>query len=330
MSEALPLVSFVIPVLNDARRLANCLASVRKSDYPADRLEIIVADNGSTDGSDRVGREAGATVLSLPGRAVAQLRNDAVAAARGDIIAFVDADHEISPGWVRSAVETLSAPGTAAVGATYTTPPGGTWVQRQYDRLRRRDTRVRDTEWLGSGNLAIWRAMFEHLGGFDTSLETCEDVDLCQRLRAAGAKVKSDPRLESTHFGDPATLRELFFGELWRGRDNFRVSLRPPVTVRNLVGLGVTVAELLLLALAAAGLATIGLFGGPIAAVALIGIAALACLQSVRMLRSGAPIRFADVPQTFTVAGVYGVARALALVVRAPHRMRQQRSPQRG
>src|SRR5215212_9084481 len=96
----LPVVSFIVPVRNDAERLERCLASIRRADYPHDRLELVVADNGSTDGSDRVAREAGALVLSLPRLRVAEMRNRAVAASRGDVIAFVDADHEIDPVWI--------------------------------------------------------------------------------------------------------------------------------------------------------------------------------------------------------------------------------------
>lgn len=98
-----------------------------------------------------------------------------------------------------------------------------------YDRLRRHQGGVRDTGWLPSGNLVVRTEVFRQLGGFDTSLETCEDVDLCQRLVAGGGRLMETDRMHSTHFGDPATLRALFFGELWRGRDNLKVSLRGPL-----------------------------------------------------------------------------------------------------
>ena len=54
----LPLVSFVIPVRNDATRLRRCLATVTANDYPRDLVEILVVDNESTDGSGQVGIEA--------------------------------------------------------------------------------------------------------------------------------------------------------------------------------------------------------------------------------------------------------------------------------
>lgn len=322
----LPVVSFVVPVRNDARRLARCLESIGRLDYPSDRLEVVVADNGSTDGSDRVARDLGARLIPLPGRRVSQMRNEAVKATRGGVVAFVDADHEIGRAWARSAVETLQTAGASAAGAEYHAPQDGTWVQKQYDRLRRRGTGVRETKWLGSGNLAVWRSAFDAVGGFDTALETCEDVDFCRRLRARGTRVMSDSRLESTHFGDPATLGELFVGELWRGRDNVRVSLRSPRALRDLGSLLMPMAQLGLLVLALVGAVTASSRGPLLALVALAGLAATATLQSIRMLRSGASVRASDVVETFAVAGVYGIARALALVVRVPHRLRHQGS----
>jgi hypothetical protein len=250
------------------------------------------------------------------------LRNRGARASHGDVVAFIDADHEIDPGWAASAIETLRSPGVAAVGAPYDVPADSTWVQRQYGRLRRHYPGVHETDWLGSGNLAIWRRTFLDAGGFDTRLETCEDVDLCQRLRATGAHVMSDARLKSTHFGDPATLGELFRGELWRGRDNVRVSLRPPLTAGTVLSLAMTVLELLLLACTAAGIVMFAAGGRPFVLLGLAGLAALTALRSVRMLRQH-PRRAIDLIQTPVVACVYGLARALALVTRVPHQLRQ-------
>ena len=161
-------ISFVVPVRNDAARLALCLSSIKRQAYPAQLIEIVVADNGSTDDSAAVALAAGATVLPLPGLRVSEMRNQVADSAQGDILAFVDADHEIDPAWAASAVETLGRPSVVAAGAPYNAPPNGTWVQRQYDRLRRHHAGVREVDWLGSGNLAVWRRPFHAVGGFDT------------------------------------------------------------------------------------------------------------------------------------------------------------------
>jgi cellulose synthase/poly-beta-1,6-N-acetylglucosamine synthase-like glycosyltransferase len=74
--------------------------------------------------------EAGATVQHVPGCRVSEARNRAAATASGTIIAFVDADHEISHTWIEAAVDSLAEQRVAAVGALCRPPSNGTWVQR--------------------------------------------------------------------------------------------------------------------------------------------------------------------------------------------------------
>ena len=169
----------------------------------------------------------------------------------------------------------------------------------------------------------MWRDAFDATGGFDTTLHTCEDVALCQRLRATGARIMSDSRMRTTHFGDPATLGQLFTGELWRGRDNLRVSLRRPVSLRTIVSLLVPMSELAAMAVAVTGLVVARAW---LSTAGLAGLAALISLQSVRMLQSRLPNDRPRVGQTVAVAAVYGIARAFALVIGAPHQVRHRGS----
>ncbi|MGC4081725.1 MAG: glycosyltransferase [Vicinamibacterales bacterium] len=173
-------------MLNDARRLAMCLQSIRRNVAASGLVEIIVVDNGSTDGSPDVARHHGATVIVSTGGRVSALRNLGASQATGDILAFVDADHEIGSGWVVSAREALRMNRVGGAGAKYRSPIDGTWVQRAYGELRGQASGQSDTDWLGSGNLAVWRRVFDEVGGFDTSLEACEDVDLCSESEPPG------------------------------------------------------------------------------------------------------------------------------------------------
>lgn len=319
-----PLVSFVIPVRNDAGHLRTCLASVMSDAERPDLIEVLVADNGSTDDSAETARAAGARVLSLPGLTVAELRNRAAGEARGRFLAFVDADHQISGGWTGSALDTLALPGVVAAGAPYHAPGDGTWVQRMYDTFRDHGQGRGDVEWLGSGNLIVARDAFMAVGGFDTALVTCEDVDLCMRLRAAGGRIVQDPRMRTTHFGDPATLRALFFGELWRGRDNLRTSLRTVPTLNGLPSIAIPIADLLLIAVAIAGAATVLQGGGPAALVAVLAIIGLAGLRAAVMIRRLRPASPGRALQAMAVALTYDVARALAPVWSGPHAARRR------
>jgi GT2 family glycosyltransferase len=321
-----PLTSVVIPVREDPVRLARCLTAILAND-DARRCEIVVADNGSRDNTPEVARDGGARVLVLPGLSVAQLRNAAARQARGRQLAFIDADHVVGPGWLSAATDTLRSTGAAAVGAPYLPQADGTWVQRAYDRFRTHQEGVHEVEWLGSGNLCVRKDAFDAIGGFDESLETCEDVDLCNRLRQGGHRLVSDSRLESVHLGDPATLRDLFMSELWRGRDNIRVTLRGPVTPRALPSLLLPIANLVWLTIGTIALAAMPWLGVWPFLLCACGIAATIALRTVRMSWSGDARDGQDVWASAAVATVYELARALSLVLKATHQTRRRGRP---
>ena len=318
-----PGVTVIVPVRNDALRLERCLRSILATRHPSERLQVIVADNGSTDQTPQVARALGADVLSCPDVRVGAVRNQAARAARGDVLVFIDADHEIQPDWIPLALEGLAQPRAGAIGAPYTAPADGTWVQQLYDSFRTRPTGVQEVDWLPSGNLAIWRSAFAALDGFDTSLETCEDVDFCQRLKRAGFVLLGDSRLRSVHYGDPLTLRALFMGELWRGRDNLRVSWLGPLTLRALPSIVIPIAGLVLMIAAGIGLLTWPLGGANVVVAAAVGLLLLAALRVARMLRRTSSMGPITVVRSFAVALTYEIARSLALVVRTPHGVRQ-------
>jgi glycosyltransferase involved in cell wall biosynthesis len=315
-------LSFVIPVKNDADRLAGCLRRIAANRHSSFEIETIVADNGSSDGTRDVAAAAGARVICQPDLRVSELRNHAAAVATGSVLAFIDADHEIVPTWAVDALSVLDDESVGAAGALYLPPEGGTWVQQWYGTLRGRTVGQTDVLWLGSGNLVVRRTAFDAIGGFDASLEACEDVDFCQRLRNSGWRLVGDERLRSVHLGDPPTLHAVFRAERWRGRDNLRVTLRGRVTARDVASLAISVIDLVCLAVTAVAMLSTAVFGGralAVAATAWIPILVLALLRAARMAaRSGIRGPLGAI-QAVLVALVYDAARAIALVSRAPH-----------
>jgi glycosyltransferase involved in cell wall biosynthesis len=315
-----PLVSFVIPVRNDAQRLRRCLNGILSNDYPRDLIEIIVVDNDSSDGSGRVARDHGAIVLRAGGDRVAELRNRGARAALGTIIAFADADHEIDRHWIKNAVDVLSDASVAATGAPYSADPDANWVQQQYDGFRERLNQRQEVTWLSSGNFAVKRWPFERIGGFNASLTACEDVDVCNRLREAGHRIVADPGLRSVHFGDPKTLTALFRGELWRGRDNLRVTFNGPRTFRHWRSGLLPIAQLAALA---------GSGGALIAGYLLVAFGCLLTVLAPAVARAAVVIRrrmrptFIAAVQALAVSVVFDLARAFALLSRGSHRARR-------
>ena len=110
MSESWPKVSFIMPTLNAAALLENCLASIAKQTYPRDRYEIILADAMSKDGTREIAAKYGAIVVDDRGRDMEQAKRLALQHATGEYIVFVDSDNEIThPDYIELAVRALAA-----------------------------------------------------------------------------------------------------------------------------------------------------------------------------------------------------------------------------
>lgn len=312
-----------MPVRNGGVYLARCLASLEASAGDAS-IEYVIVDNGSTDDSVEIARRYGARVLSRPGLKVGGCRNAGAAEARGPILAFVDADHEVARDWVSACIRAFEDRTTAAAGNLCRAPEPGTWVQRMYDALRARSDTRRDVEWLGAGNMAIRRDVFLSIGGFDESLEACEDVQLCHDVRRAGHRIAAEPQMGSVHHGDPRRLADLFFGELWRGRDNLRVSLKGPITLRSLPGIVMPIAMLASLVLVGAGVVAWPWLGAGVALGGLVLATAIVAARTLVIVRRGRVSRPLGWIQAAIVALTYDTARALSIVSGATHRTRMR------
>ena len=114
-----PPVSLIICAYNEERDIRRKLEETLACDYPADRLEVIVASDGSTDRTDEIVREFAPRVrlLRVEGRGGKTLaQNAAVAAARGDILVFSDVTTVYEPGTIRALVENFADPSVGCVG----------------------------------------------------------------------------------------------------------------------------------------------------------------------------------------------------------------------
>jgi GT2 family glycosyltransferase len=201
MTMAAPKLSVVIPCLDAGQTLGVQLAALAGQDWPGP-CEVIVADNGSTDGSPEI---AAGFRPRLPGlrlidasdrRGQAHARNAGALAASGDALLFCDADDEVAPGWLAAMSEALAEDDFVA--SRYDTGKlNSEWVRRihanpQQDGLNPY-TYPPFLPHAGGGGLGIRRALHLEIGGFDESLPALEDTDYCWRLQLAGVKLRFVP-----------------------------------------------------------------------------------------------------------------------------------------
>ena len=308
------LVSVIVPVKNDRNRLQVCLESLKRLSQTA---EIIVVDNGSTDGSSDLARSMGVKVLVFPGLKVGALRNRGVNESTGRVLAFVDSDHEVPDDWLVQGLAVLGeSPQVYACGSHYLPPVQGTWVQRVWaiHRLRGPE-RVDSVEWLGSGNLFVRRDAFEKISGFREDLIAAEDVDLCHRLVQASGRIVSDRKIRSLHHGEPKYLVDFIRKEYWRGSSGLRAWVSQGFPVRDLPSFVWPVWHLMVFVLFSISLFLFLLFLTPM--MAILNLVALALwivpsvLLSIRTCLSQRNLR--NAPALTVLYWTYGMTRAAAL-----------------
>jgi len=206
MSEmsAPPFVSIVVPCFNEATSIEECLDSILAQDYPSSRIEILIADGESTDGTrDIIERYAAAhpaariRVVNNPDRIQAAGCNRAITVSRGDVIIRLDAHAKYQPDYVRCCVNALMTTGAQIVGGAqrpvWRTPFQHAMAVALESPLAVGGAAYRDpsregfvdTVWLG----AFHRNAFENVGLFDPRAVTNEDAELNQRLSSSGGKV---------------------------------------------------------------------------------------------------------------------------------------------
>jgi GT2 family glycosyltransferase len=226
----LPFVSIVIPARNAERTLRGCLASVLATDYPAERREVVVVDNASTDGSAAIIEALPVRSVTEERRGVGHARNRGIEASVGDVLAFTDADCFVATSWLRELVAALG-PDVAAVAGDIVAYPPATPAER-YTALRRpsyiRWSSPGSLPWFQFMNAAVRREAFDRIGLFDTRFRGgCEDVDFCWRIVHAGLVIHRHPRAIVFH-RHRTTAKRLFLQHRGYGRGQAALTRKYP------------------------------------------------------------------------------------------------------
>lgn len=208
--------SIVVPAFNKWQFTEQCLLSLRET---APWAEIVVVDNGSTDGTlsnlSANFREV-LTIYNTRNTGFAKACNQGVKFATGGVIVFLNNDTRAHPGWLEPLVEALEDPSIWVVGSLLLYPNGTVqhagmavrnnlqwshlYGQADPDSIPGIRT-AKDLQAVTGACLAMRREDFTRLGGFDEEyVNGYEDVDLCMRVRKAGGRVRYEPRSVLTHY----------------------------------------------------------------------------------------------------------------------------------
>ncbi|HEV2489268.1 MAG TPA: glycosyltransferase family 2 protein [Candidatus Acidoferrales bacterium] len=222
----LPRITVIVPCRNEEKFLGRCLGSIVRNDFPHDRLEVLVVDGMSEDGTWHIiqgfsRRFPFVRGLRNPKRITPAALNLGIQNASGEIIFRIDAHATVSPDYFRLCVETLLDSSADNVGGAMETLPRGSGlvplaialsishpfgVGNSSFRITNARPILTDTVFGG----CYRREVFNRIGLFNERLPRGQDMEFNLRIIKAGGRILLDPRLKSAYFA-AADL-----GSFWR------------------------------------------------------------------------------------------------------------------
>ncbi len=282
------MVSVIIPMFNERAYIGACLEAVRAQTYPADRIEVVVADGRSTDGCrEFVETEAQfdsrIRLVDNPSGRTPDALNTAIRASVGEIVVRIDGHSEPTTTYVERCVAVLSRPGVDCAGGQMIKVGQGSTAQAvviaQSSRFGVGDSAFHYLTTPGpveSVFLGSWpRQVFRRVGLFDPELSRNQDDEFSYRIREAGGTIWFDPSISIRYHVRPS-LRSLFRQHRQYGAWKIRVFQKHPRAARwrHLVpgGLVLTIGAIPLVGLIVPAAVVVPLGGGLIYVFALIGV----------------------------------------------------------
>ncbi|MGB7539223.1 MAG: glycosyltransferase family 2 protein [Anaerolineales bacterium] len=231
MSESPPRISVLIPCRNEERTIEQVLEALHRQSFPAGRIEVIVADGRSTDGTrERIEGFARAHPgwalrwVDNPGLSAPAGLNAALREAHGEIILRMDAHAIPDPDYVEQCVRAFERSGCDGVGGGISIQPGGGGVVARAiaaavaNPFATGGVRYRSGGTEGEVDTvpfaAFRRDVFRRVGGFNERVPVNEDYEFNYRVRAAGGRIFFSPAIRSRYIarGDLAALvRQYYF-----------------------------------------------------------------------------------------------------------------------
>ncbi len=210
-------------------QLASCLKAVADLNYPTDRFEVIVID----DGSEAPPRDVVASfnsrldvkLLTQPHAGPAAARNNGALCACGDFFVFTDDDCLPERNWLRELAKCFIRTPDALIGGrtlnALTDNPYSATSQAIIEVVYEYFNTGDDALFFASNNFAVPSQRFHKVGGFDETFITSEDREFCDRWTHEGYRLRYAPEVLIYH-AHPLTLRKLWRQHFGYGRGAFR------------------------------------------------------------------------------------------------------------
>jgi glycosyltransferase involved in cell wall biosynthesis len=299
-----PFISIIIPVYNEEEFLKHCLAAVFELNYPKDKYEVIVVDNGSCDNTQSIAKSFNVKLLSLPSLTISAVRNFGAKNSAGELLAFLDADCVPTKDWLNFAAKTVLE-NNCATGAPYEVPKSAGWISNAW--FCNQASGLNEIKSINGGNLIIPKTIFHSVNGFDEKLKTGEDAELCARI-AKNHKVLANGELKVYHLGIPYTVMDFLRREIWHGLGAFG-TFQHNLLDKPLLG---TIAFMVLTLISIAGI--VNIFINKSFYLLISGLIGTMLLLTLTVLQKKSIIRSAQhAAQLFVLYFLYYLGRSISL-----------------
>lgn len=212
-------ISVLIPALNEEESIGRCLSALSEQNFPKDRYEVLVMDNGSKDKTREIAESFGVKVVDAKGKRIGGVRNLGAKNAVGSILAFIDADCVADPDWLKNGQELLAdSDEVGAAGGRCFAPSDGSWVQRAWI-CKNSEPVTRNADILATGSFFIKKDTFVQVGGFNESLTAGEDTEISRKITESGKILVFSSLIGVAHLGLPNSIFDFLRRQIWQSTD---------------------------------------------------------------------------------------------------------------